>query len=262
MAEYQTILYQVDQGVATITLNRPERLNAFTDQMLLEITQALKSADKDETVRVIVISGAGRGFCAGQDLNSLPETISEHQLYDHLMDHYRPMIKLVRTIEKPILAAINGPAAGAGASLALACDLKIMAKTAYLLQAFNNIGLIPDAGSTWFLVRQVGYSRAFELAVEADRIPAERCLELGLVNRIVEPDALLPEARAWAEKLAQRPTYAVGLTKRAMNRALTSTLMEAIEYEAHLQQLAAQSEDFAEGTKAFKEKRPAVFKGK
>jgi len=262
VAEYQTILYQVDQGVAAITLNRPERLNAFIDQMLLEITQALKSADKDETVRAILIGGAGRGFCAGQDLDSLPETLGGHQLYDHLMDHYRPVIKLLQTIEKPILAAINGPAAGAGASLALACDLKIMAKTAYLLQAFNNIGLIPDAGSTWFLVRQVGYSRAFELAVEAERIPAERCLELGLVNRVVEPDALLPEARAWAEKLAQRPTYAVGLTKRAMNRALTSTLMEAIEYEAHLQQLAAQSEDFAEGTKAFKEKRPAVFKGK
>jgi 2-(1,2-epoxy-1,2-dihydrophenyl)acetyl-CoA isomerase len=262
MSDYQVILYQVENGVATITLNRPDRLNAFTNELLAEISQALKSADRDNAVRAILVTGAGRGFCAGQDLDSLPGQISEHYIYDHLMEHYRPVIKLLRTIEKPILAAINGPAAGAGASLALACDLRIMAKDAYLLQAFNNVGLIPDAGSTWFLVRQVGYSRAFELAVEAERIPAERCLELGLANRVVEPEALMSEARAWAEKLAQRPTYAIGLTKRAMNRALTNTLLEAIEYEAHLQQLAAQSEDFTEGRQAFQEKRRAVFKGR
>jgi 2-(1,2-epoxy-1,2-dihydrophenyl)acetyl-CoA isomerase len=261
MSEYQTILYEVDRSVATLTLNRPERLNAFVNEMLAEITQALKSADRDSAVRAILITGAGRGFCAGQDLKSLADEVGDNQMYEHLMTHYRPMLKLLQDIEKPILAAINGPAAGAGASLALACDLRIMSKEAYFLQAFNNIGLVPDVGSTWFLVRQVGYSRAFELAVEAERIPAERCLALGLVNRVVEPEALLPEARAWAEKLAQRP-YATGLTKRALNRAMTSTLLEAVEYEAHLQQLAAESEDFAEGKQAFLEKRPAVFRGK
>ena len=261
MSDYQTILYEVERGVATLTLNRPERLNAFVNEMLSEITQALKSADRDSAVRAILITGAGKGFCAGQDLKHLADELGDNQIYEHLMTHYRPMIKLLHTIEKPVLAAINGAAAGAGASLALACDLRIMSTEAYLLQSFNNIGLVPDVGSTWFLVRQVGYSRAFELAVEAERIPAERCLALGLVNRVAEPAALLPEARAWAEKLAQRP-YAAGLTKRALNRAMTSTLLEAVEYEAHLQQLAAESEDFAEGKQAFLEKRPAVFKGK
>ena len=257
-----TIIYEKNEGVVTITLNRPERLNAFIDEMLEALNKALKSADRDGECRAILLTGAGRAFCAGQDVGNFSGDRPDNDIFEHLMAYYRPVIKQLHTIEKPIIAAVNGVAAGAGCSLALACDLRIMSNTAYLLQAFSNIALVPDSGSTWYLVRQVGYSRAFELAIEGERIAADRCLELGLTNRLAQPEMVLDEAQAWARKLAHRPTYALGLTKRAMNKAANSSLMEAIEYEAHLQQLAAESEDFAEGTAAFREKREPNFKGR
>ena len=262
MTENAPVLYEINNNVATMTLNRPDRLNAITDPLIAALIKALKDANKNGEVRAILLTGAGRGFCAGQDLSGFGEERAKNHIYKHLTNHYRPLIKLLHTIEKPIIAAINGAAAGAGASLALACDLRIMSTKAYLLQAFSNIGLIPDAGSTWFLVKQLGYSRAFELAIEGEKIPAERCLQLGLVNRLADEDSLMTEAQVWAEKLSTRATYAIGLTKRAMKRAVTNGLLESIEYEAHLQQLASESEDFREGVKAFSEKRPPEFKGR
>ncbi len=259
MSTYTSILTQTQNNVTLITLNRPQRRNAITHAMLDELTQALKSAAKDKQVRAIVLTGAEHSFCAGQDLAEFSGENSPNYVYKHILRHYRPVIQLLATIEKPIIAAINGVAAGAGASLALACDLRIMAEDASLLLAFSNIALIPDAGATWFLVRAAGYSRAYEIAIEGEKIPAARCLELGLTNKLAAAGELTPVALTWAKKLANRPTFALGLTKRAMNKALTASLAQAMEYEAHLQQLAAEHPDFAEGVAAFAEKRPPVW---
>lgn len=263
-AEYTTLLYAVTDSVATITLNRPDRMNAFTDVMIKELTAALRTADKDSAARVVLVTGAGKGFCAGQDLDAFAgEDIKRpNRLFDHLMAFYKPMVQQLRTMGKLVIAAVNGPAAGAGMSLALACDLRIMGDKAFLMQAFSNIGLIPDAGGTWLLARQVGYSRALQLSAEAERIPADVCLSLGLTNKVVPQDALPAEAMAWAIRLAQRPTATLAFTKRAMNKAMETGLMEMIDYEAHLQQLASETEDFVEGTTAMREKRAAKFTGR
>jgi 2-(1,2-epoxy-1,2-dihydrophenyl)acetyl-CoA isomerase len=258
MTTYQTIRYERDAGVATITLNRPERRNALTQAMLAELADAFAHAGADNATRAILLAAAGKS----QDLSAIQAEISPEQVRALVLDYYKPLILRMCTLEKPILGAINGAAAGAGASLALACDLRIMADDGYLLQAFSNIGLVPDAGSSWFLTRQVGYSRAFEIAAEGERIAAQRCLELGLTNRIAPADQLLAEAEAWAARLAQRPTLALGLTKRAMLAATGQDLATVLDLEAELQGLAAQSQDHREGVAAFLEKRSPVFQGR
>ncbi|HQZ55009.1 MAG TPA: enoyl-CoA hydratase/isomerase family protein, partial [Thermoflexales bacterium] len=187
MPELTTIAAETAEGVTTITLNRPERMNAFTDVMLKEITAALRAAERDQATRVVLLTGAGKAFCAGQDLDvfAASDIRAPNRLYDHLMAYYKPMVQQLRSMGKLVIAAVNGAAAGAGMSLALACDLRIMSDKAFMMQAFSNIGLIPDAGGTWLLARQVGYSRALQLSVEAERIPAETCLSLGLANKVV-----------------------------------------------------------------------------
>ncbi|MFN8490103.1 MAG: enoyl-CoA hydratase-related protein [Caldilineaceae bacterium] len=262
MSTYQTILYAVDHGVATLTLNRPDRRNAITQELLSELLQAFTQAGDDPDVRAVVLTGAGKGFCSGQDLSAFAGNTSGEQVRRSVLDYYKPLIMRMVTLPKPIIGAINGAAAGAGASLALACDLRILAEDAYLMQAFSNIGLVPDAGSSWFLVRLVGYSRALEIAIEAERLSAHRCLELGLANRVTTAESLLSDAQSWAQHLAQRPTFAIGLTKQAMVQATEQNLETLIEVEAELQAKAVMSYDHKEGVTAFIEKRKPVFQGR
>jgi 2-(1,2-epoxy-1,2-dihydrophenyl)acetyl-CoA isomerase len=258
---YQAILYGVEEGVATVRLNRPERRNALTSEMLSELHDAMLAAANDPAVRTVVLTGEGPTFCAGQDLSIFTGKLEGHAVREAIVKYYKPLVMAMTEIEKPIIGAINGGAAGAGASLALACDLRVMADDAYILQAFSNIGLVPDAGSTWFMARLLGYSRALQLCIEAERIPAARCLEWGLCNRVVPAGELPAAAGAWARSLAQRPTLAVGWTKQALCAAMSTTLEASIQLEADLQAQAVQTADHREGVLSFVQKRTPVFRG-
>ncbi len=259
---YETILHDVTDGVATITLNRPSKLNAFNDSMIAETTDALKAAGRDAAVRCVVITGAGRGFSSGQDLSDFQERGESVSIGEHLRHGYHRLIRQMVALEKPIIGAINGIAAGAGCGVALAADIRLAADDASFMLAFSRIGLIPDSGVNWLLPRLVGYARAYEMAITADRVPAAQALEWGLVNRVV-PAAQLPEiTAAWARRLADGPTLAYGFTKRAMSRGWDMTLNEALEYEAYLQEVAGRSADNREGITAFLEKREARFTGR
>ena len=262
MPNFQTILYTVDQHVAIIKLNRPERRNALTEELLKELRIAFDSAASDADVRTVLLTGEGKGFCAGQDLGQFDGASSPESVRNSVMNFYKPVIMAMTTIEKPVIGAINGAAAGAGASIALACDLRIMADDAFIMQAFSNIGLVPDAGSNWFMTRLLGYSRAYQLVIEAERISAERCLELGLTNLVTTSEALQDDALDWARQLSQRPTYALGQTKKLMMQAYSASLEETIALEAEAQAQAVQSFDHTEGVTAFMEKRKPAFQGR
>ncbi len=248
-------------GIVTLMLNRPESYNAINEQMKQELSDALKIASRDPAVRCIVIRGAGeKAFCSGQDLK-------EHQgqkrsLRESLEKYYNPIIRKIRETEKPVIAMINGVAAGAGCSLALACDMRIMASTAKLIEVFIRIGLVPDSGSHWFLPRLTGMARAFEYAATGRDIPADEAERAGLVNKVVPPDQLEPVTMALARSLATAPTRAIGLIKRTLNKALTSDLDGLLDYEAMIQEIASQTEDHKEGVAAFLEKRAPNFSGR
>jgi 2-(1,2-epoxy-1,2-dihydrophenyl)acetyl-CoA isomerase len=259
---YETILYDVKDGVAWLTLNRPAKLNAFNDQMIAETTDAFKAAGRDDGARCVVLTGAGRGFSSGQDLADFQERGESVSIGEHLRHGYHRLIRRMVTLEKPIIGAINGIAAGAGCGVALATDIRIAADNAGFMLAFSRIGLIPDSGTNWFLPRLIGQARAYEMAITADRVPATQALEWGLVNRVVPAEQLPEIAAAWARRLADGPTLAYGLTKRAMNRAWEMNLDEALEYEAHLQDVTGRSQDTREGIAAFLEKREPRFAGR
>ena len=262
MSEYETIQYAVRDNIALLTLNRPERRNAMNRELNRDLLAGFERAAGDDQVRAVLVTGAGKGFCAGADLAMFQPQPSGDEVYEMIVSSYQPMMKVVTGMKKPVIAAINGVAAGAGASLALACDLRLMAHDASILMAFSNIALVPDAGATWLLTQLVGYSRAYEIAIEGSRIPAERCLELGLTNKIVPAEQLMTISFAWARKLAERPTLALGLTKQAMQYAQLHDLASTIEYEAELQKQTVGSHDFMEGVTAFIQKREPRFQGK
>jgi len=257
---YETIQYSLEEGVGSIVLNRPERLNAFTRTMHKELKDALTQADRDPEVRALMITGAGRAFCAGQDLTEAGVG-GERSITESLRESYNVWIMKLRSMEKPVVAAVNGVAAGAGCSLALACDLILMSEKASFIQAFSKIGLVPDSGASYFLPRAVGYYKAMELALFGDKVTAQEALQLGLCNRVLSEEELLPTAREWARRLARGPR-SLGWTKRLINRGLDRSLPEVLEMEAMLQAAAGRSEDAREGIAAFVEKREARFTGR
>lgn len=264
-AENEVLIVEQDGGVLTLTMNRPDVLNAFNDELLAAMQTALSDAAVDSSVRAIILTGAGRGFSAGQDLAVLQERYEGGQtpaLGNHFREHYLPVVLAIRTIEKPVIAALNGVAAGAGASMALACDLRVASDKASLVEAFVRVGLIPDSGGTFILPMLVGLAKASELAFTGARVDAEEALRLGLVNRVVPADELVENTLAWAHELAALPTRAIGLTKRGFNRSLMPELEELLEHEAQLMEEAGRTADHLEGVMAFLEKRKPDFTGK
>jgi 2-(1,2-epoxy-1,2-dihydrophenyl)acetyl-CoA isomerase len=247
-----------DGAVLTITLNRPDVLNAFNSAMHRGLAAALKDA-RDGGVRAVVLTGAGRGFCVGQDLTEFREAPGD--IGARLRENYHPNIRSIRALEKPVIAAVNGAAAGAGMSLACACDIRLAADSATFVPAFINIGLIPDSGGSYFVARILGPARAFEWLASGKRLTAAEAHAWGLVSEVVETAALPARAAELAAQLADLPTRGVGMTKRLLDHAVGATLDEQLEREAQLQAAATQTEDFKEGVAAFLEKRPPRFRG-
>jgi 2-(1,2-epoxy-1,2-dihydrophenyl)acetyl-CoA isomerase len=254
-----TILVDTRPGYRVITLNRPDRLNALTVEMADALMAALAAAEADKSCRAVLLTGAGRGFCAGQDLTAIVDA-SGDEISD-LLDHYNPLISRLRTIPVPVVCAVNGVAAGAGANLALACDIVLAARSASFVQAFAKIGLVPDCGGTWFLPRLVGTARARALAMLADPLPAATAAEWGMIWQAVPDDRLIDAAHALAARLAQGPTAALALLKQALEESAVNDLDSQLDLERDLQAEAAATPDHAEGLRAFLEKRPPAFGG-
>jgi 2-(1,2-epoxy-1,2-dihydrophenyl)acetyl-CoA isomerase len=261
---YTTLLFNIADGVAEITLNRPDKLNSFNPDMLRELHQVFHLIETDAAIRAVLITGAGRGFCAGQDLNVRQVNPSEkgELVRKSLNDNFNPLIRRIHHLKKPVVAAVNGIAAGAGANLALTCDIVIAAESAGFLQAFVNIGLIPDCGGTFYLPRLVGSARAKAMALLGEKISAAQAAQWGLIWKVLPNDQFLAEARSMAKRLASGPSVALGLIKQALDVSVNHDLDQQLDWERDAQGLAAASIDFSEGVTAFLEKRPAKFIGK
>jgi 2-(1,2-epoxy-1,2-dihydrophenyl)acetyl-CoA isomerase len=259
---FDTILFEKEDALATITLNRPEALNAFDEQMHEEVYQAVNQAAEDADVRCILLMGSGGGFSAGADIKVIREATGEVDLGEYLRKTYNRLLLRIQEIEKPFVAALHGPVYGAGLGVALACDFRIAAASSRYCMAFINIGLVPDAGTSFFLPRVIGLGRAMEMSMIGEPVDAEEAYRIGLINKVVADEELIKEAKAFARRLAQAPTRALGLTRRMLWQSFESDLATALNREAESQAACGRSSDHKEGVAAFFEKRKPNFTGK
>jgi len=257
-----SILFTVENGLAKITLNRPKAFNSFNREMALALQNTLDECHKNEEVRAIVLTGEGKAFCAGQDLVEVTDQAQNPGFKKILEEHYGPIIQKIRNIAKPIVAAVNGVAAGAGANIALACDIVVATEHASFIQAFSAIGLIPDSGGTFFLPRLIGFQKATALAMLGDKVSAAEAERMGMIYKVFSTDEFASEVEKLAHKLANMPTKGLALTKKAFNSALSNNLEDQLAVESDLQIQASETEDYTEGVAAFIEKRKPQFKGK
>ena len=254
------ILFEIKNQVATLTLNRPEKYHSFVREMALDLQEKLEVCKNENNIRAIVITGSGKAFCAGQDLSEATDP-NGPALQKIVNEHYNPIIRQIRNIEKPIIAAVNGVAAGAGASIALCCDIVIAKESAVFVQAFSKIGLVPDSGATFFLPRLIGFQKATALMMNADSITAKEAERLGMIYKVVEESKFEDEIIAFSEKLAKMPTKGIGLTKKLLNQSINNSLEQQLNEEEIAQTIAGKTNDYKEGVSAFLEKRKPNFKG-
>jgi 2-(1,2-epoxy-1,2-dihydrophenyl)acetyl-CoA isomerase len=257
---YQTILFTNENGIATITLNRPDVFNAFNEQLSNDVNDALKQVSRDKSIRVLVFTGAGKAFCSGQDLKDIAGK-KDRSLSESLYKRYNPMIRAIRNLPIPVICRLNGVAAGAGCSLALACDMIVASESAALIEVFVNVGLVLDSGSSYFLPRLLGSAKAFELSTMGSKVSAQQAFDWGIVNRVAKAEDLDTELAKLTSYYATAPTKAIGLMKKMLQKSYTSSLDDMLEYEAYCQEIAGRSEDYKEGVTAFNEKRKPNFKG-
>lgn len=259
MPEFETVIYATDESVAIVTINRPDAMNSFNEQLRRDLLEALELAAKDDAIRAVIVTGEGRSFSAGADLKDIDYV---RDIEEMLQQEYRPVFECIAGMQKPVIAAVGGSVAGIGMSLALSCDLLIMSDNAFMLSPFTTISLVPDGGLNWLLVSQIGYRRAFQLSIESERISAERCVELGLANKTAPLESLLKETLKWAKAIAERAPLSIAATKTAMRHAASGSWASTFDIEAPLQKMLRSSEDSAEGVAAFLEKRKPNFMGK
>ncbi len=262
-SDFETIEFNVSNGLAILKLNRPDRLNSFTTKMHTEVRAALKQVKQRDDVRCLLLTGNGRGFCAGQDLNDRSVSVSDEapDLSASIEKNYNPLIRTLTSLELPVICAVNGVAAGAGANIAFACDIVFAAKSASFIQSFNKLGLVPDSGGTWILPRLVGHAKAMAMCLLGEKISADQALRIGLIYSVVDDDELLTEAINVGSRLANGPTKGLSLIKRAIHASATSTLDQQLDLERDLQGIAGKTNDYREGVAAFIEKRQPEYQG-